>query len=119
MRSPQPNDSLRNSLRQSAVSFSSVMWLMNTCIFSMRVPALAFLCNGGTISLNPHILPCQLYARVGWTIAHDEKTPGLPGIQVYPSRSKPQKDLRGFVTANAPGSGIPVVPGSSKVVNSF
>jgi hypothetical protein len=67
----------------------------------MRVPALAFLWNGGTIRLNPHILPCQFYARVGWTIAHDEKTLGLPGIQVYSSRSKAQKDLRGFVTANA------------------
>jgi hypothetical protein len=58
------------------------MWLMNTCIFSMRVPALAFLWNGGTISLNPHILPCQLYARVGWTIVNHEMAPGLAGIQV-------------------------------------
>ena len=50
----------------------------------MRVPALAFLWNGGTISLNPRILPCPLYARVGWTIAHDEKTPGLPGNSSLP-----------------------------------
>ena len=51
------------------------------------------------ISLNPNILPCPPYARVGWTIAQDENTPGSPGIQVYPSRSKPQKDRRGFVMA--------------------